>query len=143
MILTKSYPANKGLNNVFDEFFGTFPQTFTKTIHNGITPAVNIFESEEAYHLELNAPGRNKEDFKLNLDKGLLTISFEQKSEAENNGLKTVRKEFSFASFKRSFTIDDKINTEAIQAKYESGILKIYLPKKEEVKAAPQQIQIQ
>ncbi|MES2329551.1 MAG: Hsp20/alpha crystallin family protein [Bacteroidota bacterium] len=90
----------------------------------------------------MSAPGRNKEDFKINLDNGLLTISFEKKEEAENKEYKTIRKEFSFRSFKRSFNLDDKINTAGIQAKYENGVLKVYLPKKEEVAVAPQQIAI-
>jgi HSP20 family protein len=91
----------------------------------------------------LNAPGRNKEDFKINLENGLLTISFEKKEEIENKDYKTIRKEFAYRSFKRSFSLDEKINTSGIQAKYENGILKVYLPKKEEVVVNPQQINIQ
>ena len=93
--------------------------------------------------MELNAPGRNKEDFKINIENGLLTISFEKKVENVSEDVKSVRKEFSFESFKRSFNIDEKIQADNIQAKYENGVLKLYLPKKEEVKENPKQISIQ
>jgi len=85
----------------------------------------------------------NKEDFKVNVEKGLLTISYEKKTETENKDYKTHRKEFNVTSFKRSFNIDENINVEAIQAKYENGVLKLLLPKKEEVKVLPKEISIQ
>jgi HSP20 family protein len=141
MTLVKHNPANLGV--IFDELFNGFPATWGRDVSNTAVPAVNIHETNEAYHVELNAPGRNKEDFKVNLEKGLLTISYEKKTEAENKDLKTIRKEFAYSSFKRSFTVDDKINTGGIQAKYENGVLKLYLPKKEEVVVTPQQIAIQ
>jgi HSP20 family protein len=142
MTLVKNNPANLGV--LFDELFSGFPATWGKDANHAYSvPAVNIYETNEAYHLELNAPGRNKEDFKLNLEKGLLSISYEKKAETENKEHKTLRKEFSYNSFKRSFTVDEKINASAIQAKYENGVLKIVLPKKEEVIVAPQQIAIQ
>lgn len=105
-------------------------------------PAANVFETPAAYQLELNVPGRNKEDFKINLDKDLLTISFEKAEEKTTEGVHTVRKEFSVKSFKRSFSLDEKIDVDNIQAKYENGILKIELPKKAEAKQEPKQISI-
>ncbi|MEO8174929.1 MAG: Hsp20/alpha crystallin family protein [Sediminibacterium sp.] len=141
MTLVKNNPVYFG--NLFDELFNQFPATWGKDGQNGVSsiPA-NIHETKDGFHVELSAPGRNKEDFKINLDNGLLTISFEKKEETENKEYKTIRKEFSFRSFKRSFNLDDKINTAGIQAKYENGVLKLYLPKKEEVAVAPQQITI-
>ena len=142
MTLVKHNPANLGV--LFDELFSGFPATWGKDSNNGFTvPPVNIHETTDAYHVELNAPGRNKEDFKVNLEKGLLTISYEKKAEAENKDYKTIRKEFSYSSFKRSFSVDEKINVAGIQAKYENGVLKVFLPKKEEVIVAPQQIAVQ
>lgn len=142
MTLVKHRPVH--FNNVFDELFGNIPATWGKDFQAGFNaPQVNIHETADAYHVELNAPGRNKEDFKVDINNDLLTISFEKKTEAENKDYKTIRKEFSFNSFKRSFSIDDKIDTEAIQAKYENGVLKLLLPKKEEVKTSPKQIAIQ
>ena len=132
----------RNFDNLFDEFFGGLPAAWNK--ENGWNvPPVNIHENAEGFHLELVAPGLKKGDFKVNLDKGLLTISYEKKAETENNDYKTHRREFNFTSFKRSFRVDDIINTESIQAKYEDGVLKLYLPKKEEVKALPKEISIQ
>lgn len=135
-------PVQKNLNSFFDEFFNELP-AFGKTINNLFTPAANIVEAADAYHVELNVPGRNKEDFNITVDKGLLTISYEKKEETKNEDLKVVRREFSFQSFKRSFTLDDKINAEAIQAKYENGLLKLLLPKLTEEKQPVKNITIQ
>lgn len=132
----------KGFNNLFDEFFG-FPTTWGRDIQtHWNTPAVNIHETTEAFHLEMNVPGRKKEDFIVNVENGLLTIGFEKKEETEKSDYKTVRREFVYNSFKRSFSLDDKINVEGIQAKYEDGILKLLLPKKQEAKISPKQISI-
>ncbi len=130
------------IDNLFDDIFSNLPASWGKELGLN-TPPVNIHENEEGFHLELVAPGLKKEDFKVNLDKGLLSISYEKKSEAENKDYKTHRREFNFTSFKRSFRVDDVINADAIEAKYEDGVLKLYLPKKEEVKALPKEISIQ
>lgn len=141
MTLVKNNPANLGV--LFDELFNGFPAQWGRDTQNSFIPAVNIHETKDAYHVELSAPGRNKEDFRINLEKGLLAISFEKQAETENKDYKTIRKEFNYSSFKRSFHVDEKINAAGIQAKYENGILKVFLPKKEEVIAEPQQIAIQ
>ncbi len=130
----------RNLNNLFDEFFNAVPANWSNTLN---VPPVNIHESQEAFQLELQAPGLCKEDFKISVDKGLLTISYEHKAEAENKDLKTYRKEFSTQSFKRTFSVDEKIDADAITAKYDAGVLKLELPKKEEVKVQPKQIAIQ
>lgn len=141
MTHVKNTPVYFG--NLFEELFNQYPANWGKDAKGGFsTIPANIHETKDGYHLELSAPGRNKEDFKLNVENNLLTVSFEKKEEAENIEYKTIRKEFSFKSFKRSFNLDDKINTTNIQAKYENGVLKIYLPKKEEAVVAPQQISI-
>lgn len=129
-------------DNLFDELFSNLPSTVGKEF-GWNNPPVNIHENKDGFHLELVAPGLKKEDFKVNIDNGLLTVGYEKKSETENSEYKTHRREFNFTSFKRSFRIDDVVNTETIQAKYEDGILKLYLPKKEEVKALPKEINIQ
>jgi HSP20 family protein len=138
MTLTKH--NYRTVNDLFDEFFR--PTAWTK--EGGlITPPVNIHETNDAYHLELVAPGLSKENFKVNLEKGLLTISYEKKTETENKEYKTHRQEFNITGFRRSFSVDDKINAEGIQAKYENGVLKLLLPKREEVKVQPKEIAIQ
>ncbi len=128
----------RNANSIFDELFNTVP-TWNKALN---TPPVNIHENEDGFHIELQVPGLQKEDFKIQVEKGLLTISF-QKAEAEQKNYKTHRKEFATASFKRSFSLDEKVNAEDIKAKYDAGVLQVFLPKKEEVKVAPKQIEIQ
>ena len=141
MTFVKRHPAS--INYLFDEILNDFPATWGKDqLQNTFAPAANIYENNDSFHVELNVPGRNKEDFKVTLENGLLTIAFEQKETTENNDYKTLRREFSFKSFKRSFSIDEKINAEAIQAKYDNGILKLVLPKKEDIKIAPKEIAI-
>lgn len=142
MILTKNYPTSKNINTVFDELFNSFPATWSNNSAVASAP-VNITDVQSAYELEFSVPGRNKEDFQISVDKGLLTVSYEKKEAAETKENKSIRKEFSFSSFKRSFNLDEKINADAIEAKYENGILKVYLPKKEEVKVTPKQISVQ
>lgn len=130
--------------SVFDELFNNFPATWGRDAQTGYPSAsVNIHETADAFHLELNAPGRNKADFKINVNNGLLTISYEKKEETEQKDYKTIRREFSYRSFKRSFTIDDTINAEAIEARYDNGVLKLLLPKKEAEKLSPKEIAIQ
>ena len=130
----------KTWNNLFDELFSNVPPVWAKEIN---TPPVNISECKEGYNVDLVAPGLKKDDFKVSLEKGLLTISYEKKAETEVNDAKVHRKEFSINTFKRSFTVDENINAEGIQAKYEDGILKLTLPKKEEVAVLPKEIAIQ
>jgi len=132
----------RNLSNFVDEIIQGIPAGLGKEDIFGFPP-VNIHETKDAFHLELNAPGRNKEDFKLALDNGQLTISFEKKEESKSEDYKTIRKEFSFKSFKRSFNLDDQIDSNGIQAKYDNGVLKLYLPKKEQVKQTTQEITIQ
>lgn len=129
----------------FDNFFNDFfsPSGWANPSENvSGTPAANVHETPNAYVLELSVPGRNKEDFKINVDKDLLTVSYEKKEEVKSEDHKTVRREFHHTGFKRSFSLDDKIDASNIQAKYENGILKIELAKKPEGQYQPKQIAI-
>lgn len=130
----------RNLGNLFDEFFTSFPANNTQ--YNNNVPPVNIYENNNGYQVQLIAPGLSKSDFKINVEKGLLTISYEKKAEQEQKEQKTHRREFSISSFKRSFTVDDLINVDGIQARYENGVLELLLPKKEEVKVTPKEIAI-
>ena len=132
-------PVVKHWDNLFNEFFGV-PAAWSNPAQ-GI-PAANVYETPASYLLELNVPGRNKEDFNISVDKDLLTVSFEKKDEANAEGVTAVRKEFTVKSFKRTFSLDEKIDVNQIQAKYENGILKLELPKKAELKQEPKQITI-
>jgi HSP20 family protein len=131
--------GQKIFSNLVDELFYEIPATLGRE-WNSAFPPVNIHETKDAYHLELSAPGRNKEDFSLNIENGLLTVSYEKKEEPKSEDYKTVRKEFSFKGFKRSFNLDERIDASAIQAKYENGVLKLYLPKKEQSKESAKTI---
>jgi HSP20 family protein len=93
-------------------------------------PPVNIKETEQFFTIELIAPGKDKEDFAIEVENGLLTISSEIKTEALAEEGKYNRREFSQSSFKRSFTLPETINEEGVNASYHAGILKITLPKK-------------
>ena len=133
----------RNINYLFDEIFNTFPANWgSDSYAQKANPSVNIHETTDGYHLEVTAPGLNKEDIKINAADGLLTISYEKKEEAEQKEYKTIRREFIQRSFKRSFSLDEKVNVDGIEAKYENGILKLHLPKKEEVKVTPKEITI-
>ncbi|MBX3253815.1 MAG: Hsp20/alpha crystallin family protein [Chitinophagaceae bacterium] len=137
-------PAKKQFGSFFDDWFNEF----TGWGNDGGTASwsrvpVNIHETNDAFHLELSTPGLKKEDIQLTVENGLLTISYEKKEEAKNEDLKTIRREFSYHGFKRSFTLSDKVNADDIQAKYEDGVLKVLVPKKTEAQPASKQIAVQ
>ncbi len=100
-------------------------------------PPVNIRETDNSYEVELSAPGKRKEDFNIEIDNDLLTISSEFKNENSTEEGKFTRREFSFSSFKRSFTLPETVKEDDISASYESGILRITLPKREEALPKP------
>ncbi len=138
-------PVVKNFDGLMKDIFNEIPANFGKTFREEVLgfPPVNIVEKDNAYHLEVAAPGMEKTDFTLKLDGTLLTISAAKKEEVRDETLKSIRKEFSYKGFKRSFTLDEKIDAANIAAKYENGILKVDLPKKEETKAASKEITIQ
>lgn len=103
-------------------------------------PPVNIQENETSFELELSVPGRKKEDFNIEMDEQVLTITSESKKEEEVKEASYTRKEFSYSSFKRSFTLPDIVNEEGIKASYENGILRFSLPKKEEALPKPKRL---
>ncbi|MFD2697563.1 Hsp20/alpha crystallin family protein [Mesonia sediminis] len=95
-------------------------------------PAVNIIDEENQFEIELAAPGKVKEDFKIELKQDLLVIETETKTIEKPEKPKYSRREFNYSQFKRSFTLPDSIDVGKIKAKYEQGILRVVLPKKEE-----------
>ena len=134
-------------NNLSDDLLQNFPSLFREG-QNGFgfkhSAPVNVIQNESGYQLEVVAPGFNKEDFKIQLENNVLTIWTEAKAEEDEKEEKFVRREYSFQSFKRSFTIDENsIDSEAISAQYVNGILIVNLPKKENVKPSAKQITIQ
>lgn len=103
-------------------------------------PAVNIKENETDFELELSVPGRKKEDFNIEIDKDVLTISSELTTDEEKKEENYTRREFSFNSFKRSFTLPETVDTEKVKANYENGILSFVIPKKEESLPKPKRL---
>lgn len=144
MTLAKMTHPARQFNALLDNFFQDFPAYGSRDVNFTFQhPPVNIVETADAYHLEIIAPGRNKEDFSIKLENGQLTIAYEMKTTEQPQDYKTIRREFSLKSFSRTFSLDEKIDEENIQAKYENGLLKLLLPKKAEVKIQPKAISIQ
>ena len=133
------------------DFFSTVPSFFddfwTRDLFDmprvvkreGFTmPSVNIIENGDYYRVEVAAPGLKKDDFKIELDNNVLTISSEFESKQEKKEENFTRREFNYGSFQRSFTLpEDVVDTEKINAKYNEGVLNIMIPKREEVKPKP------
>ena len=122
---------------VFEDFFKPWNEWFDNGGLFGRTmniPAVNITEQKNDYLVSLAVPGMKKEDFKIDVDGNMLTISSEKEETKEEKDKKFTRKEYNYSSFSRSFTLPDEVNREKIDAKYEDGVLKISLPRREEVK---------
>ena len=138
-------PAAKTFNGLMNELFNDLPASFGRTAREDVFgfPPVNIVEKADNYQLEVAIPGFEKADFNVKVEENLLTISATKKEEAKVEGDKVIRREFSNKSFKRSFTLDEKIESGSIEAKYDNGILKLQLPKKAEVKAAAKEINVQ
>ena len=138
-------PFENSINNLVDDLFTDLPVLFKNDFESrgwrGLVP-VNITENDKGYTLDIVAPGFDKSDFKVSLNENVLTISAEKKVEATDENKKHVRKEYSFKSFKRSFTIDEKTDGSAIDAQYVNGVLTLNLPKKEIVKEAAKEINI-
>ncbi|MCX6252134.1 MAG: Hsp20/alpha crystallin family protein [Bacteroidetes bacterium] len=125
---TNRHPLADMFSNFFDADLNDF---FTRKYSD---PAANIIEQPDNFELELAAPGMKKDDFKISLENSVLTISSELRNETQEEGKNYTRKEFSYGSFSRSFTLPKTINMDKIQAEYQDGILKVILPKKEEAK---------
>jgi len=125
------------LEDIFDEKLTESGFNTMKSL-----PAVNIEEQEDKYVLELAAPGKTKKDFDIELDNDLLTISSEIKEEhkTEDKDKDFTRREFSYESFRRSFTLPDSVDTSKVKANYKNGVLLVDLPKREEAKKQPKRL---
>ena len=151
-----SRPFEGALNNLVDNLFSELPVLFRNDLTDAATKGfvpVNVKETDKAIEMEIVAPGFEKTDFKVSLDKNLLTIAAERKTETGNNQVKEdnggaatqekqLRREYSYRSFKRTFTLDEKIDATNIVASYINGVLVLNLPKKVEVKRAATEIAI-
>lgn len=124
--------------SLVDEFFG---KDLLGNIIDGFTgvnmPAVNIVEEKDDFRIEVAAPGLDKKDFKIDLNNNVLTISSEKNDEKEEKSERFMRREFSYSSFKRSFTLPETAQVDKIVANHKNGILQITIPKKEEARVKP------
>lgn len=106
-------------------------------------PAVNIAENNDGFSIEVAAPGLNKEDFQINIDHNVLSISSEKHTESESKDEKEnkyYRREFNYSSFERSFSLPDYADTEKIKATHTNGVLNVFIPKREEAKEKPARV---
>jgi len=133
---------NNSLSNFNNAFDSIFNDTFFSDRLMTRVPAANISETADRFHIELAAPGLKKEDFKLKLERDVLTISAEQANQDEALERNYAKREFSYSSFVRAFTLPESANAEGIEAKYIDGVLCIDIPKREEAKMVTRQIEI-
>jgi len=118
-----------------DEFFGKdLLSSFFSDGADYTVPAVNIKEAESHFEIEVAAPGVSKEDFKVKLEKNILTVTSEKEMKKDEEKGNFMRKEFSYNSFCRSFSIPETVDVEKIKASHKDGILVIELPKVDEAK---------
>jgi len=118
---------NTWVDNIFNKGEGILRSPENSTTR----PAVNVSETDASYELELAVPGMNKEDLKIEIENGALCISSESETTKESDNKNYTRKEYSFESFYRSFSLPENVDDSSIAASYNEGVLKIVLPKSE------------
>jgi HSP20 family protein len=131
-------------NRLFPAFPSLFDDILTRDFFNtpwegASVPAVNIKEDEKSFELELAAPGLKREDLKIEIDHNVLSISSTAENKREETDEKGgyTRREFHYQSFRRAFTLPDTVASDKIEAKYDQGILRVTLPKRDEAQARP------
>ena len=134
-----SNAAMSGFNDIFESFFN---DAFVADRLVTRVPAVNISETPEKFHIELAAPGLKKHHFKISAERGVLTVSVEQRNEQTDSNKKYNKREFSYSSFVRSFTLPESADDNQIDATYNDGVLQIDITKKDEAKTVSRQIEI-
>ena len=124
----------------FDDFFvkDLMDWSNSNSSYGSTLPAVNIKEDDNGFHVEVAAPGLSKEDFNVEVENDILTISSEKESKDNVENSNYMRREFSYSSFKRTFTLPENVvDVDKVKASYNNGVLNISLPKREEVKPKP------
>jgi len=134
---------NSFLPDIIDEFFGRNLISDFDFMGGVSIPAINVVEGKDDFSIEVAVPGLNKKDFKIDVHNNVLTISSEKEHKNEEKNGKYMRKEFSYAAFKRCFSLPDTVAADKVKASHKDGILNIVIPKKEEAKKKePKQIAI-
>ena len=135
----KNHAVNPFFSDVFDSILNDSRLSDKLA---GRAPAVNISETENEFHIEMAAPGLKKEDFKIALDKNVLTVSADKKTENVEEGKKFSKREYSYNSFTRSFTLPEVADAGKIEAEYTDGVLNLKVAKKEEAKVQAREIAV-
>ncbi|HVX50769.1 MAG TPA: Hsp20/alpha crystallin family protein [Chitinophagaceae bacterium] len=136
---TKALTRTQSFPTLLDDFFKPWNEWFGNGGFWGkmlTVPAANVIENTDGYRINIAAPGLKKNDFNIDLQGNLLTVSCEKEENKEEKDAQHSRKEYSFVSFTRSFTLPDDVMKDKIDASYEDGVLKLMLPKTEEAKKA-------
>jgi len=131
--------VNPWFSDVFDSIIN---DSFLNERFLNKVPAVNIAETENEFHIELAVPGLKKEDFKISLDKNVLSVSAEKKTENVDESKKYSKREYSYNSFVRSFTLPETADQSKVEAEYTDGVLKLNVAKKEEAKIQSREISV-
>lgn len=139
----RNYQKPMSALRLFDDFFNRSVQDFfDRDFLNGDQPSVNVIEKEDKYLVEVAAPGMKKEHFDVQVENGLLRIKAEAEHKKEEEEENYMRREFSYQSFERSFVLPEHIDSEAMEANYEDGVLTVSLPKKEVTVAKRKMIEV-
>jgi HSP20 family protein len=133
---------NNLVNPFFNDVYSLLNDSYLNEKVAARVPAVNIAETENEFEVELAVPGLNKEDFKINLEKNVLSVSAEKKTETTDENKKFTKREYSYNSFSRSFTLPESADQSKIEADYTAGILKLTIAKKEEAKIQAREIAV-
>lgn len=134
---------NLGVDRWMNDFFApVFEDSFLSDRFISRVPAVNISEDSDAYHIELAAPGLDKGDFKINIDGDVLAISAEKSAGNHSSDKKYSKREYSYSSFTRSFTLPESIDQGKIDASYKDGVLSVSVGKREEAKQVSRLIEV-
>lgn len=135
MTVVSTAKRNRLVPALFEDFFNErfFDSPFFKVngSNGSLVPDVNVIENPANFQIEIAAPGLDRNDFKVEVANGLLNISAEKKEEKNEEGKNYTRKEFSYNSFSRSFQLPDNLVADDVDAKYDNGVLRLTLPKKE------------
>ncbi|MFD2872188.1 Hsp20/alpha crystallin family protein [Mucilaginibacter ximonensis] len=126
----------------FNDVYSVLNDSFVNERAAFRTPAVNIAETDAQFEVELAIPGLTKEDIKINLDKNVLSVSADKKTETVDENKKFSKREYNFSSFSRSFTLPESADQSKIEADYVNGILKLTIAKKEEAKFQTREIAV-
>jgi HSP20 family protein len=135
----------RGLQDDFNRLFNTtWPRLFNgeEALSGTWAPSVDIYEDQNSIVLEADLPGMKPEDFKLSIENYKLTLSGERKFEKDEKGENFHRVERSYGSFTRNFSLPSTVNVDEVNAEFKDGVLRVTLPKKEEVKARQVQVKV-